>query len=65
MRRWSMKRFADIAELCAFRARCAARMMDYVRPLPFHKELPSGAEILCHDSLAELIRMQTVEVIKA
>ena len=48
------------AELCSFRARCPVRIDGKcnVTP-PSLKKLPSGAEILCHHSAAELSRMQT------
>jgi peptide/nickel transport system ATP-binding protein len=57
---------ADIAELCSFRARCPVRIdgMCNATP-PSMKKLPSGAEILCHHSTAELSRLQTIEVVEA
>ncbi len=56
----------DIAELCSFRGRCGVRIdgMCNATP-PSMKKLPSGAEILCHHSLAELNRMQTTETVAA
>ena len=63
-RRWA--RAHDVAELCSFRARCPVRIDGKcnVTP-PSLKKLPSGAEILCHHSIAELNRMQTVETVAA
>lgn len=57
---------ADIAELCSFRNRCAVRIDGKCNTTPPSlKKLPSGAEILCHHSLAELARLQTPEVSEA
>jgi peptide/nickel transport system ATP-binding protein len=62
----SMGPSADIAELCSFRGRCPVRIdgMCNATP-PSMKKLPSGAEILCHHSLADLNRLQASEVIEA
>jgi peptide/nickel transport system ATP-binding protein len=62
----SMGPSADIAELCSFRGRCPVRIdgMCNATP-PSMKKLPSGAEILCHHSLADLNRLQAIEVIAA
>ncbi|MGA7813151.1 ABC transporter ATP-binding protein [Caballeronia sp.] len=62
----SMGPSADIAELCSFRGRCPVRIdgMCNATP-PSMKKLPSGAEILCHHSLADLNRLQAIEVIEA
>jgi peptide/nickel transport system ATP-binding protein len=53
-------------ELCCFRARCPVRIDGKcnMMPPPLRK-LPSGAEILCHHSIADLNRMQTVEMVDA
>ncbi|WP_031356858.1 ABC transporter ATP-binding protein [Caballeronia sordidicola] len=57
---------ADIAELCSFRARCPVRIDGKCNATPpAMKKLPSGAEILCHHSTAELSRLQTIEVAEA
>src|SRR5476651_1373274 len=57
---------ADIAELCSFRARCPVRIDGKCNATPpAMKKLPSGAEILCHHSTAELSRLQTIEAIEA
>jgi peptide/nickel transport system ATP-binding protein len=57
---------ADIAELCSFRARCPVRIDGKCNATPpAMKKLPSGAEILCHHSTAELSRLQTIEVVEA
>ncbi|SAL47673.1 ABC transporter [Caballeronia udeis] len=57
---------ADIPELCSFRARCPVRIDGKCNATPPSvKKLPSGAEILCHHSTAELSRMQTIEVVEA
>ncbi|MGI4858278.1 MAG: ABC transporter ATP-binding protein [Janthinobacterium lividum] len=57
---------ADIPELCTFRARCPVRIDGTcnVTP-PSTKKLGSGAEILCHHSAAELLRLQTREAVSA
>lgn len=62
----AMGESADIAELCAFRARCPVRIdgMCNMTP-PSLKKLPCGAEILCHHPAAELNRLQTLETIPA
>jgi peptide/nickel transport system ATP-binding protein len=51
---------SDSGELCSFRARCRMRIDGKcnITPPPL-KRLPSGAEILCHHSAADLSRMQT------
>jgi peptide/nickel transport system ATP-binding protein len=50
---------ADIVELCSFRARCSVRIDGRCNATPPSvKRLASGAEILCHHSLADLGRMQ-------
>ncbi|MCY0389262.1 ABC transporter ATP-binding protein [Robbsia sp. Bb-Pol-6] len=56
----------DIPELCTFRARCPVRIDGTcnVTP-PSIKKLGSGAEILCHHSTAELLRLQTREAVSA
>jgi len=57
---------ADIAELCSFRARCPVRIDGKCNATPpSMKMLPSGAQILCHHSTAELSRLQTIEVVEA
>jgi len=57
---------ADIAELCSFRARCPVRIDGKCNATPpAMKKLPSGAEILCHHSTAELSRLQTIEAVEA
>ncbi|WP_028216997.1 ABC transporter ATP-binding protein [Paraburkholderia oxyphila] len=50
---------ADVRELCAFRSRCPVRIDGAcnVTP-PALKQLPSGAQILCHHTVAELERLQ-------
>ncbi|MGI4983172.1 MAG: ABC transporter ATP-binding protein [Janthinobacterium lividum] len=57
---------ANIPELCTFRARCPVRIDGTcnVTP-PSIKKLGSGAEILCHHSAAELLRLQTRETVSA
>jgi peptide/nickel transport system ATP-binding protein len=57
---------ADIAELCSFRARCPVRIDGKCNATPpSMKMLPSGAQILCHHSTAELSRLQTIDVVEA
>ncbi|MBB5504772.1 ABC transporter ATP-binding protein [Paraburkholderia atlantica] len=53
-------------ELCSFRSRCRMRIDGQcnLTPPPL-KKLPSGAEILCHHSAAELSRMQTTRTVAA
>jgi peptide/nickel transport system ATP-binding protein len=55
---------SDDGELCSFRARCPVRIDGKcnITPPPL-KRLPSGAEILCHHSAAELSGMQTTETL--
>ncbi|TGP39683.1 ABC transporter ATP-binding protein [bacterium M00.F.Ca.ET.228.01.1.1] len=62
----AMGESAAVPELCSFRARCPVRIdgMCNVTP-PSLKKLPSGAEILCHHSAAELSRLQNLETIAA
>ncbi|GJH33911.1 dipeptide ABC transporter ATP-binding protein [Paraburkholderia hospita] len=57
---------SDSHELCSFRARCTARIDGKcnVTP-PSMKRLPSGAEIRCHHSAADLTRMQTADTVAA
>jgi peptide/nickel transport system ATP-binding protein len=57
---------SGLGELCSFRARCPVRIDGKcnVTP-PSMKKLPSGAEILCHHSGAELNRMQTADPVAA
>ncbi|AXF06435.1 ABC transporter ATP-binding protein [Paraburkholderia hospita] len=52
--------------LCSFRSRCRMRIDGQcnLTPPPL-KKLPSGAEILCHHSAAELSRMQTTVTVAA
>ncbi|WP_277188246.1 ABC transporter ATP-binding protein [Caballeronia sp. BR00000012568055] len=56
----------EVAELCSFRSRCAARIDGKcnVTP-PSKKKLPSGAEILCHHPAEDLMRMQGMETVAA
>lgn len=56
----------DVPELCTFRARCPVRIDGTcnVTP-PSVKKLGSGAEILCHHSTAELLRLQTRDTVGA
>ncbi|WNC92438.1 ABC transporter ATP-binding protein [Paraburkholderia sp. FT54] len=62
----AMGESADVAELCAFRARCPVRIDGKCNMTPpALKKLPSGAEILCHHPAAELNRLQTVEATPA
>ncbi|MFM0345273.1 ABC transporter ATP-binding protein [Paraburkholderia sp. RL17-347-BIC-D] len=62
----AMGESADVAELCSFRARCPVRIDGKCNLTPPSlKKLPSGAEILCHHPVAELNRLQTVEVTPA
>jgi peptide/nickel transport system ATP-binding protein len=62
----AMGESADIAELCAFRARCPVRIDGKCNMTPPSlKKLPSGAEILCHHPAAELNRLQNVEATSA
>ncbi|MFM0002547.1 ABC transporter ATP-binding protein [Paraburkholderia dipogonis] len=62
----AMGESADVAELCSFRARCPVRIDGKCNMTPPSlKKLPSGAEILCHHPVAELNRLQTVEVTPA
>ena len=53
---------ADVHELCAFRARCPVRIdgLCNVTP-PGAKHLPCGAQILCHQSVTELVRLQATQ----
>ncbi|WP_025602854.1 ABC transporter ATP-binding protein [Burkholderia sp. WSM2230] len=62
----AMGESAALPELCSFRARCPVRIdgVCNVTP-PSLKKLPSGAEILCHHSAAELSRLQNLETIPA
>ncbi|MBW9107753.1 ABC transporter ATP-binding protein [Paraburkholderia phenoliruptrix] len=62
----AMGESAAVPELCSFRTRCPVRIdgMCNVTP-PSLKKLPSGAEILCHHSAAELSRLQNLETIAA
>ncbi|WP_027213856.1 ABC transporter ATP-binding protein [Burkholderia sp. WSM2232] len=62
----AMGESAAVPELCSFRARCPVRIdgVCNVTP-PSLKKLPSGAEILCHHSAAELSRLQNLETIAA
>jgi len=57
---------SDAPELCSFRSRCTARIDGTcnVVPPPL-KKLPSGADILCHHSAADLVRIQTTETVAA
>lgn len=57
---------SGVGELCSFRARCPVRIDGKcnVTP-PLMKKLPSGAEILCHHSAADLNRMQTADPVAA
>jgi peptide/nickel transport system ATP-binding protein len=52
--------------LCSFRSRCRMRIDGQcnLTPPPL-KKLPSGAEILCHHSAAELSRMQATGTVAA
>jgi len=62
----AMGESADVPELCSFRARCPVRIDGMCNmTAPSLKKLPSGAEILCHHSAAELSRLQTLETIPA
>jgi len=56
---------AEVRELCAFRARCPVRIDGAcnVTP-PAIKRLPTGAQILCHHSTAELERLQTAQALQ-
>jgi peptide/nickel transport system ATP-binding protein len=56
----------DVDELCSFRGRCPVRIDGKcnVTP-PSLRKLPSGAEILCHHSIADLNRMQTADTVAA
>ncbi|VXC96654.1 ABC transporter [Burkholderia sp. 8Y] len=57
---------SDAAELCSFRARCTARIDGKCNVVPPPvKTLPSGAEILCHHSAADLVRLQTTDTVPA
>ncbi|MEC5409786.1 ABC transporter ATP-binding protein [Paraburkholderia sp. MPAMCS5] len=62
----AMGESAAVPELCSFRARCPVRIdgMCNTTP-PSLRKLPSGAEILCHHSAAELSRLQALETIPA
>jgi peptide/nickel transport system ATP-binding protein len=62
----AMGESADVPELCSFRSRCPVRIDGMCNmTAPSLKKLPSGAEILCHHSAAELSRLQTLETIPA
>ena len=57
---------ADVRELCAFRLRCPVRIdgLCNVTP-PGAKHLPCGAQILCHQPVAELARLQAAQAAEA
>ncbi|CAB3734930.1 ABC transporter ATP-binding protein [Paraburkholderia rhynchosiae] len=62
----AMGESAAVSELCSFRARCPVRIDGICNMTPPSlKKLPSGAEILCHHSAAELSRLQNLETIPA
>ncbi len=62
----AMGESAEVPELCSFRSRCPVRIDGRCNMTPPSlKKLPSGAEILCHHSAAELSRLQTLETIPA
>jgi peptide/nickel transport system ATP-binding protein len=62
----SMSSAGDSNQLCSFRSRCPARIDGKcnVTP-PTMKKLPTGAEIRCHHSAEELVRMQTSDTVSA
>jgi peptide/nickel transport system ATP-binding protein len=62
----AMGESAAVPELCSFRSRCPVRIDGICNMTPPSlKKLPSGAEILCHHSAAELSRLQNLETIPA
>jgi peptide/nickel transport system ATP-binding protein len=56
----------DVRELCAFRSRCPVRIDGACNLMPpAMKRLPSGAQILCHHTAADLERLQVAQAAQA
>ncbi|MEX3934476.1 ABC transporter ATP-binding protein [Paraburkholderia phymatum] len=62
----SMGPASDSSDLCSFRARCPARIDGKCNLVPPSIVLmPSGAQVRCHHSAAELMRMQSPDTVTA